>query len=113
MTDAVHLRRRNKLWKTSFILPEHVIELQNLKQEDQKMPKSLLNEQELYELGLIAYDSLKNSLEVKVTYWADGFFKEILGIVDSIDHLLNRFKLSIGEEFMWIDVVKLQSLERI
>ncbi|KYG33019.1 YolD-like family protein [Alkalihalobacillus trypoxylicola] len=58
MSEAIHLRRGNKLWQTSFMLPEHVEELHKLKYEESKVPQPMLDEQELYELGLVAHDSL-------------------------------------------------------
>ena len=113
MSDTVHLRRGNKLWQTSFMLPEHVDELKKLKLEESKVPPPLLDDQELYELGLIANDSLKHTLEIKVTHWVKGFYKEVVGIVESIDHQGERFKLSLGEDYTWIDIDKLKQIERV
>ncbi|WP_082795343.1 hypothetical protein [Alkalihalobacillus trypoxylicola] len=46
-------------------------------------------------------------------YWEDGFYKDVVGIVGHIDHQRDRFKLSVEEDFIWIDIDKLSHIERI
>ncbi|KYG28192.1 YolD-like family protein [Alkalihalobacillus trypoxylicola] len=113
MSEAIHLRRGNKLWEANFILPEQKEALRDLEKEESKVPQPMLDEQELYELGLVAHDSLKHTLDVKVTYWDKGFYKDVVGIVGHIDHQGGRFKLSVGEEYTWVDIDKLSHIERI
>ncbi|WP_413381434.1 YolD-like family protein [Alkalihalobacillus sp. 1P02AB] len=68
MKQIEGLKRGNKLWATSFMLPEHVEALRELDYKSQKVSKPELDEKELYELGLIVMDSLKHELEINITF---------------------------------------------
>ncbi|GAE34372.1 YolD-like family protein [Halalkalibacter akibai] len=103
------LQRGNLLWESSrMFLPEHKQALLQRKEELKKVEKPSLDEQELEEISQIVLDSLKHELDVKVTYWKDGFFRELTGIIDKVDLQLKRIKVKIGEEidFIAIDCVK-------
>lgn len=89
--------RGNKKW-VSIMLPEHVKMLRLLEQDSNKVPKPVLDEQEIEQIGNILMDSLNFTLDVKFSYWQSGYIKEFTGVVHRIDY--HRFFLNyILEEF--------------
>jgi hypothetical protein len=104
----------NMRWESSrMMLPEHVEALHKHKFEQKKVPKHELDEQELQEIGIVVMDSLKHELEVMITYWQDGFYKELIGIVDKVDTQTKRVKLRLDDDFTYIGFDCLKSVERI
>jgi hypothetical protein len=100
-------------WEGSRImLPEHVEELRKRKADQKKLPKHELDEQELQEIGIVIMDSLNHELEVVVSYWNNGFYRELIGIVDKVDMQTNRIKLRINDYFEYIDIDCLKNVDR-
>ncbi|WP_053070301.1 YolD-like family protein [Alkalihalobacillus pseudalcaliphilus] len=113
MSDTVHLKRGNKLWATSFMLPEHIEALHKLDFESQKVPKPELDEQELFEIGLVIMDSLKHELEIRLTYWQGGFYHEVIGIPDKVDYEETYVELITKDDKLTIKIDQLKAAERI
>ena len=103
----------NMRWESSrMMLPEHVARLRQRKEEQKKVEKHELDDQELIELGYVVMDSLNHELDVRVIYWENGFYKEVYGVVDRVDMQLKYIKLRIDEEFIYIKIDCLKSVER-
>ncbi|ARK30617.1 YolD-like family protein [Halalkalibacter krulwichiae] len=114
MNQQEHLQRGNILWESSrMFLPEHKQALLHRKQEIKKVEKPELDEQEWQEIGIIVFDSLKHELDVKVIYWNDGFFHELVGIIDKVDLHLKRIKIRIGEDIDFIAIDCLKTIVRM
>jgi hypothetical protein len=104
----------NMRWEGSrMMLPEHVEALKKLKEDNKKIPKHELDEQELEEIGIVVMDSLNHELEVLVTYWKDGFYHELVGTIDKVDMQTKRIKLRMGDEYEYINIDCLKSVERL
>ncbi|WP_227939481.1 YolD-like family protein [Alkalihalobacillus deserti] len=109
-----HLDRGNLLWESSrMFLPEHKQALLLRKEELKKIEKPELDEQELQEIGIIVLDSLKHELNVKITYWSEGFFHELIGIIDKVDLHLKRIKIRMDEEIDFVAIDCLKSVDRV
>lgn len=109
-----HLERGNLLWESSrMFLPEHKQALLDRKAQLKKEAKPELDEQELDEIGLVVFDSLKHELHVKITYWNEGFFRELIGIIDKVDLQLKQIKLRMDEEIDFIAIDCLKSVDRM
>ncbi|WP_332628876.1 YolD-like family protein [Halalkalibacter flavus] len=109
-----HLHRGNLLWESSrMFLPEHKEALLERRMELNKVAKPELDEQELEEIGIIVTDSLKHELDVQITYWQDGMFYELIGIVDRIDWHCKKIKVKAGDEPTYIAIDCLKSVVRL
>ncbi len=49
-------------------------------------------------------DSLKHELDVIVTYWKDGFYHELIDIVDKVDMQTKRIKLRTNDDIEYVDM---------
>jgi hypothetical protein len=105
----------NMRWEGSRImLPEHVEELRKRKEEQKKVPKHELDEQELQEIGFVVMDSLKHELEVVLTYWRDGFYHDLNGIIDRVDIQTKRVRLRLHDDNIeYIGIGCLKNVERV
>ncbi|WP_088105602.1 YolD-like family protein [Halalkalibacter urbisdiaboli] len=109
------LKRGNLLWESSrMFLPEHKQALLARKETLKKVPKPLLDDQELQEIGYVVMDSLHYTLSIEVEYWEDGFFKVVNGIVNLVDYQMKFIKLET-ESFgvMKINIDCLRRVERL
>ncbi len=108
------LKRGNKLWESNrMFLPEHKAALLEHEKEMKKVVKPVLDEQELEEIGIVVMNSLNYELDIKVVYWEDGFFNEVIGVVDRVDIQLKRIKLVVEEEVIYISIDCLKTVDRI
>ena len=104
----------NLRWESSrMMLPEHIERIRQRKEEQKKVEKPELDEQELIELGYVVMDSLNHELDVRVVYWEEGFYKEVFAVVDRVDMQTKRMKLRMDEGFICIDIACLKSVERV
>ncbi|MFC0471893.1 YolD-like family protein [Halalkalibacter kiskunsagensis] len=105
----------NMRWEGSRImLPEHVEALRKLKEEHKKVPKPELEEQELQEIGIVVMDSLNYELQISLSYWNDGFYKDVVGVIDRVDMQSKRIKIRLNDDdFEFVDIDCLKSVERL
>ncbi|WP_227936024.1 YolD-like family protein [Alkalihalobacillus deserti] len=96
-----------------MMLPEHVEAIRHRKEEQEKLPKHELDEQELEEIGLVIMDSLNHALDVCIAYWRDGYYHEIIGVVDRVDMQMKKIKLRIDDTFEYIRIDCLKAVESI
>ncbi len=97
-----------------MMLPEHVTKLRQRTSEQKKIAKHELDEQELQEIGYVVMDALNHTLEVRVIYWADWAYNELVGYIAKVDLQLKsvRFEKEDGDiEIVPIDCIK--SVERL
>ncbi|WP_332697079.1 hypothetical protein [Halalkalibacter lacteus] len=47
------------------------------------------------------------------SYWNNGFYNELVGVVDKVDILANRIKLRFGDDFEYNAIDCLKSVERL
>lgn len=75
--------------------------------------KPSLNEKEFKEIGIVVMDALNHGLDVRIVYWEDGYFKEVIGIVDWVDYLEQWVKVWVNDEAEYIDIDCLKSVDRL
>jgi len=103
----------NMMWEGSRImLPEHIAALRHRKEEQKKLPKPELDEQELQEIGIVIMESLNYEINVLITYWDEGYFREIISVVDKVDLQTKRIKLNIDDDIKYISIDCLKEVER-
>ena len=47
-----------------------------------------------------------------ITYWDEGYFREIIGVVDKVDLQAKRIKLNIDDDSKYISIYCLKEVER-
>jgi hypothetical protein len=105
----------NQRWESSrMMLPEHVIALQRLDQEEKKKKRPELDESQVEEIEWKVRCSLNNTLEIEVTVFGEYEDRTIKGIVDKIDTQLMRIKLELEDgETEWVDIGDILGIENI
>lgn len=78
-----------------------------------KVEKPSLNEKEFKEIGIVVMDALNHELDVRIVYWEDGYFKEVVGVVDWVDYLEQWMKVYVDDEVKYIDIDCLKSVDRV
>ncbi len=78
-----------------------------------KVEKPSLNEKEFKEIGIVVMDALRHELDVRIVYWEDGYFKEVVGVVDWVDYLEQWVKVYVDDEADYIDIDCLKSVDRL
>ncbi|WP_332632547.1 YolD-like family protein [Halalkalibacter flavus] len=96
-----------------MMLPEHVEALRHRKEEQKKLPKHELDEQELEEISIVIMDSLKYKLEVKITYWKEGYYREMIGVVDLVDVQTKKIKPRVDDDIEYLFIDCLKQVERL
>jgi len=105
---------KNVLWESiRFMIPEHVEAIRRQKEENKKLPPPLLDEQQLSEIGMVIMESLHQQQVIKIVYWQDGFYHEVNGIVSRIDKQLSQIKMLHDDDFTYIQIKWLKSVERL
>ncbi|WP_062047730.1 YolD-like family protein [Bacillus sp. JCM 19034] len=96
-----------------YVLPEHSEALQKWHAAQDKISKPTLDEQELIEIGQVVMDSLKHELNVKIIYWVNGSFDEVIGVVDRVDQYEKYIKVRTDDDVLKIMVDCLITVKRI
>ncbi|MCR6095505.1 YolD-like family protein [Salipaludibacillus agaradhaerens] len=108
--EDIFLRRGNLMWEGSrMMLPEHIQALREYDREKAEDPKPHLTEDELTDMGHIAFDSMRYTLEVKLTHWHEGYYTDVIGIIDKIDTQLKQVKINDK----WIKINLIKVIERL
>ncbi|WP_234396969.1 YolD-like family protein [Bacillus massiliglaciei] len=104
----------NMKWESSrMMLPEHVAALRQLKEENKKVEKPILDEQELQEIGIVVMDSLYYAQLIRVTTWKDGHFTSHEGVVSKVDYYMKYLRLELEEDFERIMIEDITSVEQL
>ncbi|WP_138751818.1 YolD-like family protein [Paenibacillus sinopodophylli] len=94
----------NGLWESSrIILPEHKAALNKLFADDKKRKRIELDEQEWAIISQLVEASLKSRQEIKLQMFHATEKLEVIGIVDRVDQLNERFMVD-GEWFKIRDI---------
>jgi len=101
--------RGTKKW-TSLMLPEHVEALKKVFAETDYEEKLILDEQQQMEMDMILQLALKDSLTVKIKYYAEHDYHTVEGKPVIIDMLNNCLKLHNGMEIGLDDVMEVNTL---
>ncbi|WP_137744818.1 YolD-like family protein [Robertmurraya siralis] len=104
----------NLRWESSRImLPEHKEELIKLGKDKEKVPKPVLDEQELEQINIDIYNSLNYTMLIRITIWDDGYFKVIEGIVDKIDYVSKTLLIDTDKEILRLSINDISKTEMI
>lgn len=104
----------NLRWESSRImLPEHKEELIKLGKDKEKVPKPILDEQELEQINIDIYNSLNYTMTIKITIWEDGYVKPIEGIVDKIDYVSKTLLIDTDKEILRLSINDISKTEMI
>lgn len=109
----------NKLTKGSNIrwesmrmmLPEHVQALLRYKEEQMKIVKPILDDQELQEIGRTLNEALHQHHQIRVKYYKDGFIESLEGYVTNFDHVMKRIKIEKDPEIWWLKIEDVTGIE--
>ncbi len=71
-------------------------------EEQKKIEKHELDEQELIELGYVVMDSLNHELDLRVIYWEDRFYQEAFAVDDRVDLQMKQITFRSDEDFILI-----------
>ncbi|GIO24796.1 YolD-like family protein [Oceanobacillus sp. J11TS1] len=92
----------NLRWESSrMMLPEHVSALNASRFDATKDKKPTIDEQQWEEYSLIIQEARANNRKVRITVWSDGFFRDMIGWIHSVDPQLKKIRIDLDE----IDVV--------
>ncbi|GIO28403.1 YolD-like family protein [Ornithinibacillus bavariensis] len=78
---------RGSIKWTSLMLPEHVELLKKIWNEDKKVVKPMLDEQELETINRRVIEANQNNEEVRITYFESGKIIEVQCIISKLDQL--------------------------
>lgn len=74
----------------------------------------LLDEKEFREIGIVVLDALYHALKVRIVYWQDGKFKEVVGIIDQLDLEEKWIKINtINNKVEYVPTHYLKNVERL
>ncbi|MET3507014.1 YolD-like family protein [Halalkalibacter oceani] len=106
---------QNLIWESyRIMLPKQVEEIKRLKAEKRKLPSPQLDDQELKRLGVLILDALRHGLELRVTYWHDGYYREASGVVDLVDEEHRQIRVELADgNYIYIKFEQLKYAERI
>ncbi|WP_137744525.1 YolD-like family protein [Robertmurraya siralis] len=104
----------NLRWESSRImLPEHKEELIKLGKDKEKVPKPILDEQELEQINIDIYNSLNYTMPMRLTLWDGGYFKDIEGVVDKIDYVTKTLLIDTDKEILRLSINDISKTEMI
>ncbi|TPE68964.1 YolD-like family protein [Halalkalibacterium halodurans] len=93
----------NLRWESSrMMLPEHVEALHTYRRQSQKQAKPEMDQQTLDELSSVIQASYHKRKPVRLTVFDTYENKQIVGVVTSIDRVLEKLKFEHDQEFEWI-----------
>lgn len=93
--------RGNIKW-TAMMLPEHVEMLRELKQSNDYKTKPILDEHLLEEMNETIRSSMKVNKAVQVTYFKNGNFEIVTGVINHFDLLEQRLQVITSEGIIQI-----------
>jgi hypothetical protein len=101
-------------WHAALMQPEHIKLLREQEKVDSYDKKPELDEQEYEQLGIVAMESLHYTHPIKITFWQNGFFKVIIGIILQVDFLQKELKVELlNDDKVIILIDSIKSIERV
>ncbi|MCK0472217.1 YolD-like family protein [Halalkalibacter sp. APA_J-10(15)] len=105
------LQRGNKLWEMKFVLPEHKKELVNWKEEQNKVSRPQLDEQELLEIERKLIYSLYHHEPLQIVYWEDGYLHETITVIMQIEYQQKRIRCKNKDGILAIQIEQLKQVD--
>lgn len=82
------IRDRGKIkWHSAFFMPEHVSMLSDMRREEMKVSKPLLDQYQIEEIEQNILLAMEFTYNVKVCVWDSGFLKEHTGVLHRLDEI--------------------------
>ncbi|MDQ0273482.1 YolD-like family protein [Cytobacillus purgationiresistens] len=97
----------------AFFMVEQQALLKNFHEEDNKVLKPILDEQEMEQLGFLIMESLHYTLPIQITSWVDGYFEQIVGTVNKVDHLTKYIEIDKTEYKMRINIDNISNVKKV
>ena len=103
------------IWENyRIMLPDQVEEVRQLKAAKRKLSPPQLDEQELKRLGVLILDALRHGLELCITYWQDGHYRDVSSIVDLVDEERRQVRVELADrDYKYVRFEQLKYAERI
>lgn len=92
------IKDRGTIKWTAMMLPEHVQSLKNLLVDEEKIPKPILDEQEIEEIETIILGAMEFNQSLIFQIYDNGFIKYIAGRTQYIDHINKNFRVTDDEQ---------------
>ncbi|TXK24573.1 YolD-like family protein [Bacillus amyloliquefaciens] len=83
----------NKLWASSFILPELREGFQRLAEAKLKVEKPQLDAQQIEDMEVTVAQSMEVGADLSFELYDDGYIREVIGAVHYVDHLRKEFRV--------------------
>ncbi|MEK4148996.1 YolD-like family protein [Robertmurraya sp. FSL W8-0741] len=96
-----------------MMLPEHKELLIKMGKDKEKVPKPVLDEQELEQINIDIYNSLNYTMPMRLTLWDDGYFKDIEGVIDKIDYVTKTLLIDTDKEILRLSINDISKTEMI
>ncbi|MGM7720613.1 YolD-like family protein [Metabacillus sp. Hm71] len=93
---------------TAFIMPEHKQSVKKYFNDDLKIEKPELDEQQIEEINLKIADAMEFNQELVFYYYRYGEIRFIIGRVHHVDTLKREFK--IMDEHQYVNIIKFDDL---
>ncbi|HZG70377.1 MAG TPA: YolD-like family protein [Chondromyces sp.] len=87
------IRDRGNIKWTSIMLPEHVQALKEALIDQEKIPKPILDEQEIQEIEMLILEGMEFDCQLAYTIYHNGFTRTIIGRTHYIDHLKHEIRI--------------------
>lgn len=95
----VMLRDRGRIkWQGAFFMPEHVKMLNEVKRDDLKVAKPILDEYQIEEYGQKLLLAMEFTYRLKIQVWENGFLYDYSGKLHRIDEIYKIIYLETDEK---------------
>ncbi|OIK14576.1 hypothetical protein BIV60_11455 [Bacillus sp. MUM 116] len=82
------IRDRGKIkWQSAFFMPEHVKMLSEVRKEELKVKKPILDEYQIEEFEQKILLAIEYSYQLNITILESGFIKGFCGVIQRLDEL--------------------------
>ncbi|WP_409293917.1 YolD-like family protein [Peribacillus sp. SCS-26] len=114
----MNIRDRGKIkWQGAFFMPEHVKMLKEMKRDENRVEKPLLDEYQIEEFENKICFAMEFKLQIMAVVWEEGFEKTRIGMVHRLDEIYKLIYLETdgpANELFRIffdDIVRIEVLE--
>jgi hypothetical protein len=85
----------NMRWESSrMMLPEHVARIQEEIENEKKIERPILAEDELEQIGRTLQEAIEKRCPVELSYYKDGFIKQMICYIKRLDPTDKRLTVS-------------------
>lgn len=86
--------RTIKKWQPFASIPQQFKGLANIIEDQRKIPKPILEDDEKERINLILKDAFELGKEITLIYWNKGYIYTEVGHILKVDHLTNTFQFT-------------------